>query len=95
MNRTELYAQEIRADLQKLRAEVDELKTLAARQKELDRSKLEEYLDALDSKRKDVATKLELLSDSSGDAYDDIKKGMKDAWQRLAIAKQAAAARFQ
>lgn len=94
MNRTELYEQEIRADLAQLRAELDTLK-VQAEQEKLERSeKLAGYIETLSEKSEEVGEKLENLKDSGGDAVGDIKNGLKEAWQRLAIAKRAAEARF-
>lgn len=94
MNRTELYEQEIRAELAQLKAELDTLKARAAEEEAEQRLKFDRYLETLSNKSEEVGEKLESLKDSGGDAVDDIKSGLKEAWERLAIAKQAAEARF-
>lgn len=94
MNHTEINQQEIKLELTKLRAEMDKLKAQAAKEKAEQRVKFDAYLETLDEKSDEVGAKLEELKDTSGEAVEDIKTGLKEAWQRLAIAKQAAKARF-
>lgn len=94
MTRTELYEQEIRTELAQLQAELDTLKARAEQEKTGPPMKFEEYLATLTEKSEEVGDKLENLKDSGSDAVDDIKAGLKEAWQRLAIAKRAAEARF-
>ena len=94
MNRTELYEQEIRAELAQLKAELDTLKAQAAQEEAGQRLKFHHYLDTLSDKSEEAGEKLESLKDSGGDAVNDIKSGLKEARERLAIAKQAAEARF-
>lgn len=94
MDRTDLYEQEIRADLAKLRAELDTLKARAGLEKVEQSQKFNRYLETLSDKSEEVGEKLDNLKGSGSDAVDDIKTGLKEAWQRLAIAKKAAKARF-
>lgn len=94
MTRTELYEQEIRAELAQLQAELDTLKARADQERAGQPMKFEEYLATLTEKSEEVGDKLENLKYSGSDAVDDIKTGLKEAWQRLAIAKRAAKARF-
>ena len=94
MNRTELYEQEIRAELAQIQAELDTLKARAEQESTGQPMKFDEYLATLTEKSEEVGDKLENLKDSGSDAVDDIKTGLKEAWQRLAIAKRAAEARF-
>jgi hypothetical protein len=94
MNRAELYEQEIRTELALLRAELDKLKARADQEKLEQSEKFDRYLEALAEKSEEVGEKLEILKDSGSDAVDDIRTGLTEAWERLAIAKQAAKARF-
>jgi hypothetical protein len=84
----------IRAELAELSAEMDKLKAKAAAAKSEQAAKLNHYLDALEDTRDNVITRLESIKDSGSDAMDDIKLGLQEAKQRLAIAKRAAQARF-
>ena len=94
MNTVDLQQQKIRAELEQLRAELDKLKAQADESSAEKQIKFDRYLDTLDEKRNEVGEKLEALKDSGDDAIDDIKEGLKEAWQRLAIAKTAAKIRF-
>ena len=94
MNNIEHSQQKIQAELTELRAELTKLRALAEKENADQRKKFDRYLDALNEKSEDVSAKLDSLKESGGDAADDIKKGLKEAWERLAIAKQAAKARF-
>lgn len=84
----------IKAELDELRAEVDKLKAGAEKQTAESRMRFDQYLSALDRKSNQIGEKLESLRDTSGEAMDDIRLGLRDAMQRLAIAKKAAEARF-
>ena len=84
----------IKAELDELRAEVNKLKADAEKQTAETRMRFDQYLGSLDRKSTRIGEKLESLRDSSGDAMDDIRLGLRDAMQRLAIARKAAQARF-
>ena len=94
MTRTELYEQEIRAELAHLKAELDSLHVEAERKKLEQESKLDDYLKTLSNKSEEVGKKLDNLKDSGSDAADEIRAGLTEAWERLAIAKNAAKAKF-
>jgi len=94
MNMTDSEQQKIRTRLTELRLELDKLKAQAAREKADKRVEFDQYLDSLHEKSKEVGAKLDALKDSGGDALDDIRTGLNEAWERLAIAKRAAKARF-
>lgn len=94
MNTIELQQKEMRAELAQIRAELEKLRATAEQEEAEQRKKFDRYLETLNQKSDEVSGKLDELKDSSGDALADIKTGMKEAWERLAIAKQAAKARF-
>jgi len=94
MTRTELYEQEIRAELAQLKAELDSLQVEAERKKLEQESKFDDYLTTLTEKSEEVGKKLENLKDSGSDAAEEIRAGLTEAWERLAIAKNAAKAKF-
>ena len=94
MNQLQIVEQKIRVELSALQTEVEALK-LQAEEARLDgQDKMKAYIETLDEKRAEVVDRLDDLSDSGGKALDEIKHGLKDAQQRLAIAKKAAKARF-
>lgn len=94
MNKQEAYKEKVSAELDKIGAEVHRLKAMAAETKAEKQIKLTGYINMLEEKKEALGNQLETLKDSSGDAADDIQRGLKDAWDRLAIAKKAAEARF-
>lgn len=94
MNAQEMYKQEVNASLEMLKADVAELK---ARTEELDaegRSRFHDYVEELDEKRAEISKQLAGFAEAGGKAKNDIERGLREAWDRLAIAKRAAEARF-
>lgn len=90
----DLFRKEVRANLEMLEADVARLKARADQIDAGGRSRFARYVDELDQNRAAVARRLEDLRDAGGQAKDDIEQGLKEAWDRLAIAKKAAEARF-
>lgn len=95
MSKEKAQKQKLEAQMQELDAELDKLKAQAKEASADQRLKYNQYLEALDEKRQGLKKKFDNLKEDSGDAFDELQAGMKDAWQRLAIAKRAAEARFQ
>lgn len=94
MQSQELYKKEVRANLDMLKADVEKLKARAEQIEAKERSRFAQYIDELDENRAAIAQRLDELKEAGGKARDDIERGLKDAWDRLAIAKKAAEARF-
>lgn len=94
MNTQEHYEKKISAQLDELDAEIDKLKAVAAKEKAELGIKFGSYIDELEQKRRDVGERLTSLKESGDEAMDDVKRGLKEAWDRLAIAQKAAKARF-
>ena len=94
MQSNELYKKEVRANLEMLKADVAKLKARSEQIEANQRSRFDQYIEQLDENREAVARKLDELKDSTGRAREDIERGLKEAWDRLAIAKKAAEARF-
>lgn len=94
MQSNELYKQEVRANLEMLKADVAKLKARSEQIETNQRSRFDQYIEQLEENREAVARKLDELKDSTGKAREDIERGLKEAWDRLAIAKKAAKARF-
>ena len=95
MKQSEAYRSKLEGQMQELDAEVDKLKARARQAGAEQRIKYNEYLDVLDEKRETIKSKMSELKDDGEDALDELKAGMQDAWQRLAIAKKAAEAQFK
>ena len=95
LNRDEATKDKVKAQFDKLSAEVDKLKAEAEEISADQRMKFYDYVETLNEKRDDLKGRVDELSDASDAALDEIQTGMKDAWQRIAIAKKAAEARFK
>ncbi len=94
MKAPELYKREVDASLEMLKADVAKLKARAAKMDAEGRSRFDEYVEELDRKREEISEQLSDLADAGSKAKGDIERGLKEAWDRLAIAKRAAEARF-
>ena len=94
MQSHELFKKEVRANLEMLKTDVAKLKARAEQIEARERSRFAQYVDELDESRDAVARRLDELRDAGSNARDDIERGLKEAWDRLAIAKKAAKARF-
>lgn len=91
----QLQSQEarIRAELARLRTDLDELKSKVEQNGSNDKS-MALYLEQIEAKKDRLTEMLHQWKESSGDAKDELKKGLKEAWDRLAIASKAAKARL-
>ena len=94
MNSQEMYKQEVNASLEMLKADVAELKAKTEKLDAEGRSRFDDYVEELDEKRAEIGKQLADLAEAGGKAKNDIERGLKEAWDRLAIAKRAAEARF-
>ena len=83
----------ISAELTRLRTDLDELRS-KIEQSETNDKKMVEYLDQIDAKKEELNDKLRELKDNGSGAMDELNKGLKEAWDRLAIATKAAKARL-
>ena len=94
MTNIEPYKQRVGAELDKIGAEVASLKAMAAEASAQSHDRFAIYVEELDERRQKVADKLDDIDDVSREAVADINDGLKDARQRLMIARKAARARF-
>ncbi len=94
MNTSEHYEKKISAQLDELEAEIDKLKAVASKEKAELGLRFDSYIDELEQQRKDVGERLASIKESGDEAMDDVQRGPKEAWDRLAIAQKAAKARF-
>lgn len=76
----------LRTDLEKLRSRIEENQS--------NDTEMNDYLEQIEAKKDEVTKKLNDWKDSGGDAKDELTKGLKEAWDRLAIASKAAKARL-
>lgn len=94
MDNQEQYEEKVSAQLDEIDAEIDKLKAVASKEKAELRIKFDGYIDELEQKRKDVGVRLQSIKGSGDAAMDDVQRGLKEAWDRLDIARRAAKARF-
>ena len=94
MQSQDLFRKEVNANLEMLKADVAKLKARTEQIEADKRSRFAQYVEELDENRASLARQIDELRDAGGKARDDIERGLKEAWDRLAIAKKAAEARF-
>ena len=88
------FEKELTASLDKLDAEIRELKAKAETLKADARAKLDQVVDELDAKQKSARAKLDELGKASSGAWEHLKQGTKAAWEELETAVKKAAAQF-
>ena len=74
------YEQKAQAKLREWNAEIDKLSAKADQASADMKIKYREEIDKLHSKRDSMKRKLEQLHGKSGDAWDEFKDGVEDAW---------------
>lgn len=94
MTTEELRADEVRAELDDLKVEIEKLKSKSAESGSSRTGRFDRYLDTLDAQRIEVRERLDAARHPDEDRWEDIRQGLKEAQQRLAIAKLAARSRF-
>ncbi|MDH3255138.1 MAG: hypothetical protein OEM62_09120 [Acidobacteriota bacterium] len=77
------YREERESALRELDAKLDELKKKTLEMTAGTREDLDGALQALGEKRKRFVAKMAGLRDTSGDAWDDLKKGVDNSWNEL------------
>lgn len=90
----EEFQKEFSTRLDKLDAEIKELKSKAATLKDEARAKLDDVVAKLDAKQKAARAKLDEVSSSSAQAWEHLKQGTKAAWEELERAVKDAAKEF-
>ncbi len=94
MKAPEMYKREVGTCLEILEADVARLKSRSAKRETDGPSRFDAYVAALDRKREELGEQLANLPDGGDEGKESIERGLKEAWDRLAIAKRAADARF-
>ncbi|KUJ81561.1 coiled coil domain-containing protein [Microbulbifer flavimaris] len=74
------YEQKARAKLKEWNAEIDKLSARAEQASADTKMKYRDEIDKLQSKRESMKRKLEQLHGKSGDAWDEFRDGLEDAW---------------
>mgnify|MGYP000238813108 CR=1 FL=1 len=95
MSNRDAYVEKMHAKLDELNAEIDRLKAKLDGAKAEKRIEYQEDIENLKAKQKEVEEKIDTLRDAGDDAWEDIKKGVEDAWQSMESAVNAAKNRFK
>ncbi|MEQ9359270.1 hypothetical protein [Coleofasciculus chthonoplastes] len=93
-NQQQIYRDKVQAELNKLNAQVDEMKAKAAQAQADVKIHYNSLLEELQTKQVAVQKKLEELQAASQDAWEDIKIGVEAAWLDLQQSFQNAVAKF-
>ena len=94
MQSRELYKAKINAELSRIRADIDKLKAKAKRVEADQAITFNKYVSAIEDKSETIGSWLDELQSDSEEARRVIERGVKEAWNRLDIATNAAKARF-
>ncbi|MEQ8756004.1 MAG: hypothetical protein RID09_21180 [Coleofasciculus sp. G1-WW12-02] len=89
-----VYRQNVQAELDKLNAQVEEMKAKAAQVQADAKIQYSSPIEELQTKQVAVQMKLEELQAASQDAWEDIKTGVELAWLDLQQSFQNAVAQF-
>ena len=89
-----IYREKVQAELNKLNAQVDEMKAKAAQAQADAKIQYSSQIEELQTKQVAVQMKLEELQAASQDAWEDIKTGLELAWLDLQQSFQNAVAKF-
>jgi len=89
-----LYREKVQAELNKLNAQVDEMKAKAAQAQADAKIQYTSQIEELQTKQVAVQKQLEELQSASQDAWEDIKTGVEAAWLDLQQSFQNAVAKF-
>ena len=89
-----VYRDKVQAELNKLNAQVDEMKAKAAQVQADAKIQYSSQIEELQTKQVAVQMKLEELQAASQDAWEDIKTGVELAWLDLQQSFQNAIAQF-
>ncbi|MEQ8385540.1 MAG: hypothetical protein RH949_24570 [Coleofasciculus sp. A1-SPW-01] len=93
-NQQQIYRDKVQAELNKLNAQVDEMKAKAAQAQADTKIQYTSLLEELQTRQVAVQKKLEELQTASQDAWEDIKIGVEAAWLDLQQSFQNAVAKF-
>jgi len=94
MQDQELYRDRVEADLTRMRRHLDKLKARARDADGRDQTRYTRYVRRIERKRDEISRRLDQLQTTGVEAKIDIENGLKDAWDRISIATEAAKARF-
>lgn len=94
MTAEQLQLDRMRTELDDLKVEIEKLKARSAAADSVRTERFDRYLDTLDAKRIEVRDGLVSADKPGADGWQEVRQGLDEARQRLAIAKLAARSRF-
>ena len=95
MNDKDAYEKKLEAQLDEAKAEIAKL-TAKAREVGADaQMEYNKQIEELEAASTEAQSKLKAIRESGGEAWEDIKQGASDAWERLNGALKSAASRFK
>lgn len=83
LEQKKLYEAKIRAELNKLNAQIDEFKKKAAQAEAKTKIKYQDQLEALRVKQAAAQAKLQEFQTAAESAWEEMKAGLEVAWQDL------------
>lgn len=89
------FEAKLRAQLDEWEAEINRLRAKADVAEAKARVKYHEEIEELRVQKREAEARLEELSNSGDDAWEDMKAGMESAWKNLGDAVNRATARFK
>ena len=89
-----MYRDRIDAELLRMRHDLDSLRTMVQEADDQNPTRFTRYVEAIEQKNKEISRRLDDLATQGSKAKRDIEKGLKEAWDRIAIATKAAKARL-
>ncbi len=75
-------------------SDLDDLESRMEKYQDERRMELRQTLDELKEKRDEASKAFDKLKSASDDAFDDVRKGAQDAWDRMASSFDKAKQRF-
>lgn len=88
------YKGKVKAQIEKLNAELDEMKAKGKQAKADAAIQYHEKIEELQAKRDDANQKLQELQDAGGEAWEEIRSGFEKAWSDVESAFQKASEKF-
>ena len=95
MEEKELYQKKMKAQLDQWKAEIDRLKATASGASADAQLKMNQHIEALEGKIQEGKTKLAALTETTGEAWRDMKSGVDTAWSALKAAFSDASDKFK
>lgn len=90
----EIYEKKLQAQLDEWKAEMEKLQAKARGASADAQAEYDEQVKKLRAHRDEMAQQMKKLNDASGDAWEDVRKGVDSAWDSMSEAMKSAWNRF-